>query len=48
MGRLIIRCLFKPVSLTIYFTLVRWSMLGAVCGQREEKEASGLGLVHCI
>lgn len=48
MGRLIIRCLFKLVSLTIYFTLVRWSVLGAVCGQREEKEVSGLGLAHCI
>ena len=48
MDRLIIRWLFKPVSLTIYFTLVQWSMLGAVCGQREEKEASGLGLAHCI
>ena len=48
MGRLIFRCLFKPVSLTIYFTLVQWKVLGALCGGREENEASGLGLTPPI
>ena len=48
MGRLIFRCPFKPVSLTIYFTLVQWKVLGTMCGGREEKQASGLGLAHPI